>query len=107
MNPWTDYEQRDKAKPKIRPTSGDSFFSFRVFCEPSGASGTLCDGRKHVFGKRGERKNTAPQGRDTTRLEDAPAMVVPLLDGLIWRSRLTSNGYRCSFYYAPSGASAN
>merc|ERR1719217_53944 len=32
-------------------------------------------------------------------LQDAPALVVPLLDGLIWRSRLTDNGYRRVNYY--------
>merc|ERR1719389_1363110 len=34
-----------------------------------------------------------------TCLQDAPALVVPLLDGLIWRSRLTDNGYRRVNYY--------
>jgi len=34
-----------------------------------------------------------------TCLQDAPALVVPLLDGLIWRSRLTVNGYRRVNYY--------
>merc|ERR1719321_2591198 len=32
-------------------------------------------------------------------LQDAPALVVPLMDGLIWRSRLTDNGYRRVNYY--------
>merc|ERR1712100_763653 len=32
-------------------------------------------------------------------LSDAPALVVPLLDGLIWRSRLTDNGFRRVNYY--------
>merc|ERR1719310_2539826 len=32
-------------------------------------------------------------------MQDAPALVVPLLDGLIWRSRLTDNGYRRVNYY--------
>merc|ERR1719446_867951 len=32
-------------------------------------------------------------------LSDAPALVVPLLDGLIWRSRLTENGFRRVNYY--------
>merc|ERR1719269_127678 len=32
-------------------------------------------------------------------LQDAPALVVPLLDGLIWRSRLTENGFRRVNYY--------
>merc|ERR1719482_919126 len=32
-------------------------------------------------------------------LSDAPGLVVPLLDGLIWRSRLTVNGYRRVNYY--------
>merc|ERR1719217_1782965 len=32
-------------------------------------------------------------------LQDAPALVVPLVDGLIWRSRLTDNGYRRVNYY--------
>merc|ERR1719217_1467694 len=32
-------------------------------------------------------------------LQDAPALVVPLMDGLIWRSRLTLNGYRRVNYY--------
>merc|ERR1719217_1450536 len=34
-----------------------------------------------------------------TCLQDAPALVVPLLDGLIWRSRLTVSGYRRVNYY--------
>merc|ERR1719217_1436225 len=34
-----------------------------------------------------------------TCLTDAPGLVVPLLDGLIWRSRLTVNGYRRVNYY--------
>merc|ERR1719217_908063 len=34
-----------------------------------------------------------------TCLTDAPALVVPLLDGLIWRSRLTVGGYRRVNYY--------
>merc|ERR1719482_1166674 len=32
-------------------------------------------------------------------MSDAPGLVVPLLDGLIWRSRLTVNGYRRVNYY--------
>jgi len=32
-------------------------------------------------------------------LQDAPGLVVPLLNGLIWRSRLTDNGYRRVNYY--------
>eukprot|EP00929_Paragymnodinium_shiwhaense_P115083 TRINITY_DN836_c0_g1_i1.p1 TRINITY_DN836_c0_g1~~TRINITY_DN836_c0_g1_i1.p1 ORF type:complete len:1114 (-),score=302.79 TRINITY_DN836_c0_g1_i1:58-3399(-) len=32
-------------------------------------------------------------------LSDAPTLIVPLLDGLIWRSRLTTNGYRRTNYY--------
>merc|ERR1719217_464272 len=32
-------------------------------------------------------------------MSDAPALVVPLVDGLIWRSRLTDNGYRRVNYY--------
>merc|ERR1719217_1861590 len=32
-------------------------------------------------------------------LSDSPALVVPLLNGLIWRSRLTDNGYRRVNYY--------
>ena len=32
-------------------------------------------------------------------LQDAPGLVVPLLDGLIWRSRLTDNGMRRVNYY--------
>ena len=32
-------------------------------------------------------------------LDDAPAMLPDLLDGLIWRSRLTVNGYRRVNYY--------
>jgi hypothetical protein len=32
-------------------------------------------------------------------LQDAPGLVVPLLNGLIWRSRLTVNGYRRVNYY--------
>merc|ERR1719352_1506150 len=32
-------------------------------------------------------------------LQDAPGLVVPLLDGLIWRSRLTVNGMRRVNYY--------
>merc|ERR1719265_477895 len=32
-------------------------------------------------------------------LTDAPGLIKPLLDGLIWRSRLTDNGYRRVNYY--------
>jgi len=32
-------------------------------------------------------------------LQDAPGLLVPLLDGLIWRSRLTVDGYRRVNYY--------
>merc|ERR1719217_424763 len=32
-------------------------------------------------------------------LQDAPGLIKPLLDGLIWRSRLTDNGYRRVNYY--------
>eukprot|EP00929_Paragymnodinium_shiwhaense_P061748 TRINITY_DN30868_c0_g1_i1.p1 TRINITY_DN30868_c0_g1~~TRINITY_DN30868_c0_g1_i1.p1 ORF type:complete len:1153 (-),score=238.74 TRINITY_DN30868_c0_g1_i1:144-3602(-) len=32
-------------------------------------------------------------------LQDAPTMLVPLFDGLIWRSRLTDNGHRRTNYY--------
>merc|ERR1719352_642820 len=32
-------------------------------------------------------------------LQDAPGLLVPLLDGLIWRSRLTDNGLRRVNYY--------
>eukprot|EP00929_Paragymnodinium_shiwhaense_P023000 TRINITY_DN1450_c0_g1_i3.p1 TRINITY_DN1450_c0_g1~~TRINITY_DN1450_c0_g1_i3.p1 ORF type:complete len:1102 (+),score=273.12 TRINITY_DN1450_c0_g1_i3:79-3384(+) len=34
-----------------------------------------------------------------TILQDAPTMLVPLLDGMIWRSRLTVNGQRRVNYY--------
>eukprot|EP00929_Paragymnodinium_shiwhaense_P113813 TRINITY_DN820_c3_g1_i6.p1 TRINITY_DN820_c3_g1~~TRINITY_DN820_c3_g1_i6.p1 ORF type:complete len:1139 (-),score=291.44 TRINITY_DN820_c3_g1_i6:390-3713(-) len=32
-------------------------------------------------------------------LQDAPTLVVPLLDGMIWRSRITKNGLRRTNYY--------
>jgi hypothetical protein len=35
----------------------------------------------------------------TVLLQDAPGLVVPMLNGLIWRSRLTDNGYRRVNYY--------
>eukprot|EP00929_Paragymnodinium_shiwhaense_P115087 TRINITY_DN836_c0_g3_i1.p1 TRINITY_DN836_c0_g3~~TRINITY_DN836_c0_g3_i1.p1 ORF type:complete len:835 (-),score=221.66 TRINITY_DN836_c0_g3_i1:91-2517(-) len=34
-----------------------------------------------------------------TFLQDAPLLIMPLLDGLIWRSRLTRNGLRRTNYY--------